>query len=147
MASSGYGQVCCAFPWATNASATAATPSPSTSAGHAKHFTRTVPPSDPLLTVEARRLVDAAGALVRRVLRIRAQRTGAIDLAVRRVRCRNKIGRLSLLDPLLERRERIELMGPFAAPAVRHARSHEQAIRRVHRGSTAVRRHHAIVVG
>src|SRR5258705_4133411 len=71
-------------------------------------------------------VVDAARSLVARDLWIRAERTAAIDLAGGRVRRQDRGGRLALLAPLLERRQRVEDVGALAAAAVSHARRVEQ---------------------
>ena len=62
-------------------------------------------------------------ALVCRNLRIRTQRARAIDRAALRVRRDDRLGRLALLDPLLERADLVEVVRAFAAAAVRHARA------------------------
>jgi len=45
----------------------------------------------------------------------------ALDLAVGHTRRNDPIGRLALLDPLLERSDRIEGVGAFTAAAMAHA--------------------------
>src|SRR5262249_50258208 len=70
-----------------------------------------------------RRVLEIAAALVFRVLRIRAQRTGE---ARRPVGGWNRRRRYVLLAPLLERPDRVERVGTVAAAAVPHAWHHEQ---------------------
>ena len=82
---------------------------------------------------ETVRLVDAASALVSRHLRVRAERTRPIDLAAgRQVRRDDLGGRLALFAPLLERVQRVEGVGAFAAAAMRHPRREEQPHRLIH---------------
>src|SRR6185436_14556764 len=81
-----------------------------------------------LFADKVRGLIDAARALVRRDLRIRAQRTRAIDRAALAVRRDDHGRRRALLHPLLERADLVEVVGAFAAAAVRHARRHEQTV-------------------
>src|SRR5712691_12826953 len=71
--------------------------------------------------------VRAARACEDGSLRIRAQRPRALDLAAGHTRRNDPIGRLALLDPLLERGDRIERVGAFTAAAMAHAGDHEQA--------------------
>src|SRR4029077_205330 len=54
-----------------------------------------------LLADKARRLIDAAASFVRRRLRVGAERTGTIHLALLRVRRDDLVGGLALFDPLL----------------------------------------------
>src|SRR6267142_3194423 len=74
-----------------------------------------------------------AVAVVDRLLRERAQRPGERDQAggVGGVRTDDPIGRDTVLHPLRQRREHVEVRGPRAAPAVPHARHHEEP-REVH---------------
>src|SRR6478609_5623238 len=81
------------------------------------------------LAGKVRRFVDASRPVVRRNLRIRAKWSCAIDGPVRHVRGDNLFGRSLLLDPLLERGNRIEHVWPLTAAAVAHSWRHEQAVR------------------
>src|SRR5262249_49377617 len=81
-----------------------------------------------LLADKARRLIDASASFVRRNLRVRAERTRTIHLALFRVRRDDLIRRLALLHPLFERRDLVEVVRAFAAAAVRHPRRHEQTV-------------------
>src|SRR3954471_19505406 len=75
---------------------------------------------------EAGGLVDAAGASVAGDLRIGAERPRAIDLAVGAVRGNQFVRGGPFLNPLLERADGIELVGPRAAAAVAHPWRGEQ---------------------
>src|SRR2546428_2001501 len=66
-------------------------------------------------------LVGAAGAFVLRFLRIGAERARAGDAAVRHLGGDDLFWRDAALAPLLERRERVEYAGTFAAGAMTHA--------------------------
>src|SRR4051812_14345406 len=77
---------------------------------------------------EVRRVVAAAGPFPARDLWIETERPRAIDLAAGAVRRDQLVRRHALLDPLLERRQMIELVRSGAAAAVAHARRHEEAI-------------------
>src|SRR5437667_189151 len=56
------------------------------------------------------------------------------------------VGGLLVLDPLLERAQRVESIRAFAAAAMVHARRHEQSIRSVHLAGSTHRLQHAGVV-
>src|SRR5262249_52002941 len=94
---------------------------------------------------EVRGLVDAAAAGVGGDLRIRTQRTRAIDGAAGPMRRDDAYWRLALLDPLLDGARRVESVGSFAAAAMPHARRHEERHRRA-RSRGAKRLDHAVVV-
>src|SRR6266704_3620851 len=67
-------------------------------------------------------IVDAARALVFGDLRIGAQRTRAVYLAVGTVRRGQLLRRFALFHPLLERADFVEHVGTFTAAAVTHSR-------------------------
>src|SRR5712691_5224488 len=69
-----------------------------------------------------RGLVGAAAALITGDLRVRAQRTRAIDRAVANPRCDDLLGRLALLHPMFERLHRVKSVRPIAAAAMPHPR-------------------------
>src|SRR5262245_3289433 len=71
-----------------------------------------------LATHEIGRVVDAPASGVRRHLRIRAQRTHAIDLPVGAVRGVQLLRRLAVLHPLLERADLVEHVRALTAGAV-----------------------------
>src|SRR5262249_3178809 len=77
-------------------------------------------------------------------LRIGAERARAHHLAVDDARCGDRRGRDPFLDPLHERRERVERGRAGAAGTVRHAGHHEQPVEIRRRGSH--RLHHAFVL-
>src|SRR5215471_20335189 len=91
-------------------------------------------------------LIDASASFVRRDLRVGAQRTRTIHVALFRVRRDDLIGRLALLYPLLEWRDFVEVVRTFAAAAVRHARRHEKTIIGVHLAGTARCLHDLVVI-
>src|SRR6478672_8285485 len=68
-----------------------------------------------LLADKTGRLIDASASFVRRHLRVGAQRARTIHFAFLRVRRDDLVGRLSLLDPLLERGNLVEIVRPLAA--------------------------------
>src|SRR5215472_552059 len=79
--------------------------------------------------VEILGLVRAAGAFIKRNLRIRTERARPFDLIARVTRRRDRIRCLVLFYPLLQRGDSIEPIGAIAAAAVRHSRHHEQPVR------------------
>src|SRR5262245_30529222 len=98
-----------------------------------------------LSTVKVVRLVDAAGSLVHRHLRIGTERTRAVHFAAGRMRGEDRGRRLPLLAPLLERAQRVKDVRPFAAATVAHAGGVEETDRVVN-GFLANRLHDAVVV-
>src|SRR6185503_6969549 len=86
-----------------------------------------------LRTVKVVGLVDAAGSLVSRNLRIRAQRTRSVHFAVGRM-CREDGGWcFPLFAPLLECGQRVKDVRPFAAATVSHAWRVEETNGVIHR--------------
>src|SRR6185503_5774121 len=77
-------------------------------------------------TYEISGVVDAARALVSGDLRIGAQGTRAVHLAVGTVRRDQLLRRFALLHPLLERAYFVEHIGTFATVAVAHSRLEER---------------------
>src|SRR6185295_11548732 len=75
---------------------------------------------------EVRGLVDTARALVFRDLRVRAQRTRAVDSAVSGMRRDERLWRLAVFDPLLEGTDFVERARTFPAAAVTHAGREKQ---------------------
>src|SRR5262245_30945061 len=74
---------------------------------------------------EARRLGAIAG-FVARDLRIGTERARAGDRVTVRLARDDPIRRAPAFNPSDQRRERVEPLGPEAAPAVEHARHHEE---------------------
>src|SRR5438093_931426 len=74
----------------------------------------------PQLANKIRRIVDAAGALVFRNLRIRTQRPRSLDLPVTGAGCDDAVRRLALLDPLVQRAHFVEDIRSFSARAMPH---------------------------
>src|SRR5436190_23181177 len=75
-----------------------------------------------LLTPEILRIIRAAGAVVVRRLRVRAQRTRAIDDAGGHMCRLDRLRLLPCVDPLIERGDFVEDVGAGTALAVPHAR-------------------------
>src|SRR5437773_4108545 len=73
------------------------------------------------------RLVDAARTGVHRAQRIRAERTGPLRRAIGDFSRDDALGRFAVLDPVVDRRGPVRLVGTGAAAAVKHAGHHEQA--------------------
>src|SRR5437870_5775306 len=69
------------------------------------------------LAYEIGGVIGASRAGVFGNFRIRAQRTGAIDSAIAKAGSRNLVGRLALLHPALQSRQRVKVTGPVTAAA------------------------------
>src|ERR1700722_6168409 len=75
---------------------------------------------------EVRRLVDTAGAVVARDLRVEAQWAGAIDFARGAGGSDDARRRFPLLDPPFNHTDRVKCVRAFSAGAVSHAGHHEK---------------------
>src|SRR6266850_8534291 len=73
------------------------------------------------LAREVRSLVGAAASLIDGNLRVRTERTRAVRFSVAHLRRDDRVGRLALLHPLLERADHVERVRSLAAAAVAHA--------------------------
>src|SRR6188768_1117030 len=67
---------------------------------------------------EARRLIDVPGPAVTSHPRMRAERTGPHGLSVHDARSHDQLGRHLPLDPVLHRRQHVELVHSRTAAAV-----------------------------
>src|SRR3989475_13096809 len=88
----------------------------------------TQPPASSLAHArEVGGIVRAAGPFPFRDLRIRTERARAIHDAAGARRREDRVGFRAFVDPLIERAQRVELIGRGAAGAVAHPRYHEEA--------------------
>src|SRR6185369_2501766 len=75
---------------------------------------------------EVRRVIRAAGSLPSRDLRIRAQRSRAIDDAIRAMRRDDLARHDAFLHPLFKRAQRVVAVRTWTSAAMAHAGRHEE---------------------
>src|SRR2546426_2159626 len=98
------------------------------------------------LAHKIRCIVRAAGSLVNGHLRVWTQWPGALDDAIAQSGSNDLIRCFSVLFPLFECAEHVEIVRPFPTSAVRHAGHHKQAVGIIYRLGVSYRVAHLLVI-